>query len=212
MSQLTVDTLIKRLQSDSPAERTAAWQEAGNLGAAAIGPLVELVIRCEAQVATLKAEGKMKELAQPLEVGRAAKRALWKIVRTVGAPNASPEAKQAVEEALLNYIRPGFPDQLRRDVLWMLSEIGTDRTVRAIVDLPNILEDTAIRDDARACVQRIGTPYAIEALQLGLEEAKDDFRLAIAESLRALGVAVDPERYPSRKLVPKPEPTRERAG
>lgn len=212
MAELTVELLLKRLQSESPEERTAAWQEAGSLGAAAIEPLVRLVLECEAQVASLKAEGKTKELAQPLEVGRAAKRALWKIVRTVGAPNTAAEAKEAVEEALLNYIRPGLPDQLRRDVLWMLSEIGTDQTVRAIVDLPNVLEDKGIRDDARACVQRIGTPYAIEALQLGLREAKDDFRLAIAESLRVLGVAVDPEAYPSRKLVPKPEPTRDRTG
>ncbi len=151
-------------------------------------------------------------MAYPLEVGRAAKRAVWKIVRTVGAPGNDPKAKGAVEEALLRYIQPGLPDQLRRDVLWMLSEIGTDRTVQAIADLPNILEDTAIREDARACVQRIGTPFAIKMLQLGLEEAEGDFRLAIAESLRALGVPVDPNAYPSKRLVPKPEPAAQPTG
>lgn len=212
MTDMTVDKLLTQLQSRDPEERTQAWLAAGPLGAKAIPQLMELIMKCEAEVAELKAQGKNKELAYPLEVGRAAKRAVWKIVRTVGAPDAAPEAKQAVEEVLIGYIRAGLPDQLRRDVLWMLSEIGSDRTVRAIVDLPGILQDTAIRDDARACVQRIATPYAIEMLKLGLEEAQDDFRLAIAESLRVLGVAVDPERYPSRKLVPKPEPAGERAG
>ncbi len=212
MNNLTVEKLLQDLRSPHPEQRTAAWLAAGSLGAEAIPALVELILQSEREVTALKDQGKTKELAYPLEVGRAAKRAVWKIVRTVGAPGTAAEAKAAVEEALLPYIRPGLPDQLRRDVLWMLSEIGTDRTVREIAELPNILEDTAIRDDARACVQRIGTAYAIKILQRGLEEAQDDFRLAIAESLRVLGVGVDVERYPSRKLVPKPEPTGERAG
>ncbi len=210
MQELTLEKLLEQLQSESPEERTAAWQAAGPLGARAVEPLVRLVVDCEKKVAALKSDP--KAAGYPLEVGRAAKRALWKIVRTVGAPGADPKAKEDVEVALLQFIQPGWPDQLRRDVLWMLSEIGTDRTVEAIANLPNILQDTAIRDDARACMQRIASPLAIKMLEIGLREATDDFRFAIAESLRVLGVAVDPVAYPSKKLVPKPEPTRETTG
>jgi len=181
--KLTLDALLERIKSDDPNVRTEAWQAAGSVGCAAIKPLAKIV-----------AEGE-------LEVGRAANRAMWKIVHTAGAPGAG-DAKGAVERELIGLLGNDQPASVRREVFWMLSEIGGDDTVAAIRDIPDILDQTEIREDARCCVERIPTEAAVEALKEGLEEAPDDFALAIAQSLRARGVEVDPQQYPCRKLVP----------
>ncbi len=211
MQDVGLKELLERIKSRDPNERTAAWQSAGKIGASAILALAEVIVEANTAVDRLKAEGKNDELGQPLEVARAARRAIWQIVRTVGAPGKPTEDKRAVEAELIRLIRPEYPRELRREAVWMLSEIGGDASILAITDIPNIVEDAGkdgvggLREDARCCVQRIGTPLAIETLTLGMELSKDDFRFALAESLRALGLPVDPEKYPSKKLVPTKE-------
>jgi hypothetical protein len=200
MEELTLDALIQRINSDDPDVRTGAWLSAGAVGPAAI----KIVVENEAEVKRLQEQGKKQELAQPLEVGRAAKHAMWKVVRTAGAPG-SDAAKAEAEATLIDLLDPGQPDSIRREVLWMLSEIGGDATVQAIREIPNILENKAIREDARCCLERIPGEAAIRALADGLEEAPDDFKLALAQSLRARGVEVDPVKYPCQKLVPTKE-------
>jgi HEAT repeat protein len=187
MDELTLDTLIKQIESDNPDVRTGAWQAAGAVGTPAIKPLAKIVTEAE------------------LEVSRAAKRAMWDIVRTVGAPGHDASKKQAVIRELIDLLDEGEPDAIRSEVLWMLSEIGGDETVDAIREIPGILENKAIREDARCCVERIPGQAAIDALLEGLEAAPEDFELALAQSLRARGVAVDEERYPCVKLVPTKE-------
>ena len=204
MEELTLDALLARIRSDDPDVRTAAWLAAGGVGAAAIKPLAKIVAESETEVARLSAEGKKKELAQPLEVGRAAKRAMWKIVRTAGAPGAG-DAKAAVERALIGLLGDDQPACVRREVLWMLSEIGGDETIAAVREIPDVLDNKEIREDVRCCVERIPGPAAIQALKDGLEAAPYDFALAIAQSLRARGVQVDEQTYPCRKLVPTKE-------
>jgi len=181
--KLTLDELLDRIKSDDPNVRTEAWQAAGSVGCAAIKPLAKIVAGGE------------------LEVARAAKRAMWKIVHTVGAPGAG-DAKGAVEAELIGLLGNDQPASVRREAFWMLSEIGGDDTVDAIRELPDILEDTEVREDARCCVERIPTEAAVEALKEGLEEAPAEFALAIAQSLRARGVEVDQAKYPCQKLVP----------
>ncbi|MFH1922106.1 MAG: HEAT repeat domain-containing protein [Planctomycetota bacterium] len=181
--KLTLDELLDRIKSDDPNVRTEAWQAAGSAGCAAIKPLAKIVAGGE------------------LEVARAAKRAMWKIVHTVGAPGAG-DAKGAVEAELIGLLGNDQPVSVRREAFWMLSEIGGDDTVDAIRELPDILKDTEVREDARCCVERIPTEAAVEALKEGLEEAPADFALAIAQSLRARGVEVDQAKYPCQKLVP----------
>jgi hypothetical protein len=103
---------------------------------------------------------------------------------------------------LIGLLAEGQPDGLRSEVLWMLSEIGGDETVTAIREIPGILENKVLREDARCCVERIPGEAAVAALKEALEAAPDDFKLAVAQSLRARGVPVDEKKYPCVKLVP----------
>lgn len=87
----------------------------------------------------------------------------------------------------------------------MLSEIGGDATVEAIREIPDLIDDKDVREDARCALERIPTDFALETLQDGLEAAPADFALAMAQSLRARGVEVDKDKYPCQKLVPTRE-------
>lgn len=184
--KLTLEALLERIKSDDPDVRTAAWQAAGVVGVPAIEPLAKVV-----------ADG-------DLEVSRAAKRAMWKIVRTVGAPDRC-ECKEAAEGVLIGLLGVGQPLCVRREAFWMLSEIGGDATVEAIREIPDLIDDKDVREDARCALERIPTDFALETLQDGLEAAPADFALAMAQSLRARGVEVDKDKYPCQKLVPTRE-------
>jgi HEAT repeat protein len=201
--ELTVEQLITKLKDRDDKVRAAAWQSAGKVGAAAVKPLADLMTQMDAEVARLtKSSGIAKdEIAYNLEVGRAAKHALWAIVRHVGRPGAGDEKKPVVDR-LCRLLGEGQPAAVLRAVLWMLSEIGGDEAVDAIRNLPGILEDKEIREDARCAIERIPGEAATQALWDGLQAATDDFRLAIAQSLRVRGAEVDKEKYPPQKLVP----------
>jgi HEAT repeat protein len=201
--ELTIEQLIARIKDRDDKVRAAAWQRAGKVGAAAVKPLADLMTETDAEVARLaKSSGTAKdEIAYNLEVGRAAKHALWDIVRYVGRPGADDE-KRPVVDRLCRLLGGGQPTAVLRAVLWMLSEIGGDEAVDAIRNIPGILEDKEIREDARCAVERIPGEAATQALWDGLQAASDDFGLAIAQSLRVRGAEVDKEKYPSQKLVP----------
>lgn len=186
MDELTLTELLERLQSDDPNVRTDAWQAASDVGPQALTSLAKLMVEGE------------------LEVGRAAKRGMWKIVRTAGAPGNDAYQKEA-EQALIGLVGNGQPDAVRREVFWMLSEIGGDDTVEAIRNIEGILENKALRDDARCCVQRIPTQYAIDTLQEALEAAPPDAQPLIAQALRKRGVKLSEAKYPCQKLVPTKE-------
>ncbi len=172
--------LVKEIQSDNPGTRTAAWQQAGAVGASAVKPLAKLCTE------------------ENLEVGRAAKRGLERIVRTVGAPGVQP-AKSTVIRNLLSLLDDSQPVALRRDILWLLSEIGGAESVEPIAAL---LKQDDLREDARMALERIPGEKSLASLRNALGYVTEDFRLNIAQSLRARGEAVDPEKYPCRKLVP----------
>jgi HEAT repeat protein len=178
----TLDELLAAIRSDDENARTEAWLGAGTVGASAIRPLAKLIDKGE------------------LEVGRAAKRAVWKIVRTAGAPGNA--AKSNVVEELCGLLGNDQSNAVRREVVWMLSEIGGDEAVQAFRDIPEILENAELREDVRCAVQRIPTPFARDTLVEGLEAAPEDFKLAMAQACRARGVDVDQTRYPCQKLVP----------
>ena len=182
MEELTLDKLLAAIKSDDVQTRADAVLAAGPLGAKAIKPLANIVATGD------------------LEVGRAAKRAMWKIVRCVGAPGVG-EKKDVVAE-LVDLIATGQPASVRREAFWMLSEIGSDETIEAIREMPEILDDKEMREHARCCLERIPTDAAVDLLEEGLEEAPEDFKIALAQSLRARGVEVSKDTYPCRKLVP----------
>jgi len=177
ISPARINQLIAGLQSTDDAVRGEAWQGAAALGAAAIQPVSHLVTHPN------------------FEVARAAKRALWKIVRYAGRPKAASERK-AVQTELIALLQSA-PQPVQREALWMLSEIGDTRAVKPISQL---LAHPALREDARCALERIPVTAATRALQNALQTAPEDFRSALAHSLRVRGRPV--EGYPSQKLIP----------
>ena len=174
-----VDKLISRIKDDSAEVRTEAWQRAGEVGAPAVKPLAEVMTD------------------ENLEVARAAKRALWKIVRVAGRPEGGRQ-KRAVETQLIDLLGESQPVAVRREVLWMLSEIGERSSVRPIAEL---MANKELREDARMVLERIPLQGAVRALKAGFEAAPEEFKPKIAQSLRKRGEEV--AGYPCQKLVPK---------
>ncbi len=164
----TVKELMAGIRDDDAEVRTEAWQSAGEVGAPAVKPLARVMTNREPEVA------------------RAAKRGLWKIVRHVGRPGAA-NMKRAVTAKLVELLSDDQPVPVRREVLWMLSEIGNRNAVKPIAAL---LSDKDLREDARMVLQRIPNKASLAALQAALKAAPDDFKLNIAQSLRQRGVKV----------------------
>ncbi len=173
-----VNRLIRSLRSSDAETRTEAWQRAGDIGAPAVQRLA-LVMTDE-----------------DLEVRRAAKRAMWQIVRHTGRPGAA-RARMAVVGRLCGLLGADQPVSVRREVIWMLSEIGGRRAIRPLAEL---LSDEHLREDARMALERVPIPRAVQALKAGFEVAPEEFKQNLAQSLRKRGVKV--EGYPCQKLVP----------
>ena len=179
--QLTLDTLIAKIKDKDDKVRAAAWQAAGKVGAPALAPL-----------AAVAKDGE-------LEVSRAANRAMWQIVRHSGRPGAEDERKATVAALIEVFTDEQLPVQLRRDVVWMLSEVITNDEYDP-AQAAEQFKNPDFRDDLRMALQRIPGDNAIAALKAGLEIVPDDFKPAIACSLRARGVEVP--NVPCVKLKP----------
>lgn len=173
----SVDALVRALQSEDDQVRGPAWQNAAPTGADAVAPLSAL-------------------LTHPrFEVARSARRALARIVRHAGRPGAPAEARK-VEGELATLLRNPAA-VIRREALSLLSEIGSED---AIVPVARLLADPEVREEARCSLMRFPGPTATASLRRAFEAATDDFRFALAESLRRRGEAVD--GYPSAKRTP----------
>lgn len=181
MEEFTLSLLLKQIQSDDPQVRTSAWQRAGSIGPPALIPLAILVAEAE------------------LEVARAARRAMWRIVYTAGAPGAE-DSRLAVVKELLGLLEGQRPAEVRREILWMISELGCGKC--AAEPVAKLLHDESVREDARCCLERMPGEESVAALQGALETAPREFQLAVANSLRVRGVKVSLEKYPCQKLVP----------
>jgi HEAT repeat protein len=181
-SDADIQGLIDRIKNTDDATSCAAWQSAGTYGAAAVKPL-----------AALMAEGNF-------ELARKGKRALYLIVRHASRPGAGEEC-QGVERELIVVLGSG-PSRVRREVVWMLSEIGS---AGAVEPMAALLADQELREDARCALTRLPAPGAVTALKAAFATAPEDFKYALAESLRQRGEKV--EGYPSRKLVPTKQTT-----
>jgi hypothetical protein len=201
---LTEKELLERISSSDGEVRTDAWLRAGEVGASAIRPLAALlarnaplVDRQAKELAQLEMSGsdpetrakiaaKQEQLQTPLEVSRAAKRALSKIVRHAGRPGAAGERTAAINE-LLRLLDRAHPLIVRREAVSMLSEIADDQ---AVTPLAALLGDPDLREDARVALERIPSGQSLDALRAGLATVPDDFKINIAQSLRARGVDV----------------------
>jgi HEAT repeat protein len=174
---VSVADLVARIKNTDDKVRGPVWQGAGPAGAPAVKPLAAVMTDTD------------------FEVGRSAKRALYKIVRHAGRPGAKKEAK-AVETELIPLLKSAAVP-VRREVLWMLSEIGDDD---AIAPMTALLTDKEVREDARCALMRLPGQKATAALKYAFGSAPAEFKPALAESLRKRGEKVD--GYPSQKLVP----------
>jgi HEAT repeat protein len=172
-----VDALLAKIRNPDDKIRGPAWQGAGPLGAPAVVPLAAVMTDPD------------------FEVARCARRAIEVIVRHAGRPGAEAE-RRAVAGELVKLLSSDAL-AVRRHALWMLSEIGDDEAVPAIARL---LRDADAREDARCALDRIPGPPATEALKNAFAASPEDFKYALAHSLRLRGERVD--GYPSRKLVP----------
>lgn len=173
-----LEELLAALKSEDEVKRTDAWVSAGPVGASAVEPLADLMLETQAEVA------------------RAAKRALWQVTRYSGRPGGESE-KTAVVAALLAVLAGERPDPVKREALWMLSEIGGGECAAPMAAL---LSNAELREDARMCIERIPGQASLDALKAAMESVPQDFKVNVAESLRKRGVEV-PE-FPSVKLTP----------
>lgn len=173
-----VGDLIAKITDKNDKVRAEAWLNAGKVGAPAVKPLAEVMTDADFQIA------------------RAAKRGLWKIVHHVGRPGAAREKRPVVAE-LLGLLSDNRPVAVRREVVWMLSEIGGARCVGPVAEL---LSNKELREDARMVLQRLPGERSLRALRRGLRTVPEEFKINIAQSLRARGVKVP--GLPCQKLVP----------
>jgi hypothetical protein len=173
------DKLVAMIQSDDKLVRTLAWQGAGAVGAPAVQKLAALITD------------------KNLEVGWAAKRALRQIAHHVGRPGGVAHAKQDTIDELLPLLREAQPAAVRREVLWLVAEIGGDESVDAVAAL---LGDAEFREDARMVLDHLPGEKSLAALKAALAAAPEEFKINLAQSLRHRGVEVP--GLPCQKLVP----------
>ena len=178
----SVDDLIAKIKSQDDKIRGPAWQGAGPAGAPAVKPLAAVM------------------MDENFEVARSAKRGLYKIVRHAGRPGADRE-RQAVQAELLALLQ-NQPTPVRCEVLWMLSEIAD---AKAVASMAALLADADTREDARCALMRIPGKQVTKAFTNAFKTAPEDFKFALAESLRKRGETV--KGYPSKKLTPTKQTT-----
>jgi hypothetical protein len=181
--EFTVDNLIAKIKDKkSDKVRAEGWLSAAKVGAAAVKPLAAVTTSGDSD----------------LEVARAAKRALWQIVHDFGRIDAEDQRKAVLNE-LQALLTDDWPDAFRREVLWMLSEIGGDSSVAPIAA---VLKSRELLDDARCALQRIPGQSSLDALKAALDSVPKSYKNNIAHALRARGMEPDLEKYPQENLIP----------
>ncbi|MCX7871755.1 MAG: hypothetical protein N2487_00555 [Verrucomicrobiae bacterium] len=173
----SVSVLLTKIQNGDERIRSMALDECAGLGVDVIKPLVELAEK------------------SGFETVRMAKRCLWKIVRYSGSPGNEDLRRRVCGR--LGEVINNCSVEIKREILWMFSEIGGDESVPIIA---RFLRDKDLREDARCSLERIPTRNSLSVLRKAFEDASDDFKYALADSLRFRGVKV--KGCPSKKLVP----------
>jgi HEAT repeat protein len=180
---LTVDTLIAKIKDRGDQVRAEGWRNAGKVGAAAVKPL-----------AAVMTSGDVDR-----EVAHAARRALWQIVRYSGAAG-NETAREEVLPELHALLADAWPEALRREAIWMISEIGGAESVSP---LAACLKSSELLEDARCGLERIPGEESLSALKEALLTVAEKYRNNVVQSLRARGVELSCEQYPILKLTPK---------
>jgi HEAT repeat protein len=121
-------------------------------------------------------------------------------VRRSGRPGAGNEAQAVVAQLIPLLARSATP--VRREVLWMLSEIGG---AEAVGPMAALLADRELKEDARQALLRLPGPAVTAALRSAMASAPEEFKYHLAEALRIRGETV--AGYPSQKLKPTKQTT-----
>ncbi len=185
---MSVKELIAKIKSNDAKQRSDAWFAAGPAGADAIAPLAAVMAEMD---------------AFEIEVARAAKNAMWTIVRYASRPAATAEETRGVIKALHSLLGDDKPDFVRTEVLWMLSEIGGDESVEPIA---KVMGNPSLIEDARCALERIPGDDSLDAIKTALQKVPKEFQSNVAQSLRFRGVELDEKRYPCKKLAPTLQP------
>jgi len=176
-SAYSVGDFIEKIKSKDDRVRGPAWQHAETMGAPAVQPLEAVMVD------------------QDFEIAQAARRALYRIVRHAGRPGAKTEAKAVVAE-LIPMLRSAHA-LVRRDAAWMLSEIAGNE---AIGPMSALLSDPEVREDVRCALMRFPGNRATSAFKTAFAAAPEEFKTALADTLRERGIKV--QGYPSQNIVP----------
>ncbi|MBI3923021.1 MAG: HEAT repeat domain-containing protein [Armatimonadetes bacterium] len=152
---------LEKIKSEDAQIRYAAWRAAGPRGAAAIGPLAELIGSTDRGVA------------------KAAREALQNITHYAARPGAQKEARAASAE-LLKVAASTAQKAVRAEALNFLGFVGDDRAVPGIRKL---LADADVRDEARMALERIPGNASLQALQRAHKSAPEDFKPNLEQSL-----------------------------
>jgi HEAT repeat protein len=175
----TPTDIANALKSTNDSQRADALKAARTAGAAAVPAIAPL-------------------LADPqTETRRAAKRALSSIVYAAGHDGRLGKPAAQAEQALITALSQLTDTQARRDVAWLLSEIGDGPTVKALATL---LTHPDLREDARCTLERIPGRVSLNTLKSAFKTSPEDFKYALADSLRKRGETV--RDYPSKRLTP----------
>ncbi|NLX13077.1 MAG: HEAT repeat domain-containing protein [Phycisphaerales bacterium] len=143
----------------------------------------------------IKALSEMIKSDDP-ETQRAGKRQLWQMVRHTGRPG-NVEQQQAMVDALLGLLGPDESVAVKREAVWAVSELGDDTCIEPVAAL---LADQELREDACRVLERLPGQKSLDTLQAALLSVPEEFKLSVAQALRARGVTV--EGLPCRKLEP----------
>jgi HEAT repeat protein len=172
-----LNDLVARMKSTDETVRGSALQEASSIGAPAVETLASLLPDSD------------------FELARSAKRALYRIIRHAGLPGEESEAR-AVEVELIPLLKSKSAS-VRCEILWLLSEIGSED---AVAPMAALLRDPEAREDARCALARLPSVRVTAVFKSAFASAPEDFKFALAESLRQRGEKIP--GYPSKKLVP----------
>lgn len=162
-----VTEFIEKMKSPDADVRYAAWKAAGPVGAPGVVPLGDLAASPDKGIA------------------KSARGALQNIVHYAARPGARAEAHTVSIELLKVAADNDRPRSVRADALHLIGFTADSRTVPGVAHL---LSDEQMRDEARLALERIPGSAATGALRQAAQNATNDFRPALQQSLHNRGL------------------------
>ena len=175
---VSIPALMQRLESTDEATRMGAVSALSEVGADAIGPLLDV----------MGGENRTTDLAARIAVER--------MVHHAAAPKSSMD-RAAISQALAQQASSDRPAIVRTFAIRMLSFIGGDAEVPA---LANLLTDPQVGEISRFALVRIPGHASLAALKAALPGAKGEMRIGL---INALGARRDADALPALEATVK---------